>query len=322
MKLKKDEKFKLILGLGNKNIKSAIDTALLYTHAGVRFFDFAPEIYPDFIKALKKAGFKIEDFTLCVSVATLGDIHARKANIEEVVCSGCGLCEKRCPEGAILLNKKTKKYSVEFNKCIGCGMCKKISGCYAISFEYANREINALKTLLNNGFCPDMVEFHASISDKKQIIADFEDILSMFQGDISVCINRKLFPINETIELLSRMKNLYKAKNYDGDFIVQADGASMNGGAEDKNSTLECVLFAKELLEFSKTFGIKLIISGGTNINTPEIVLDNFTDEEDYPIIAYGTYARKIVSNLPHNKALANAKELVNKTAEISLAAL
>ncbi len=59
---------------------------------------------------------------------------------------------------------------------------------------------------MNNGFCPDMVEFHASISDKKQIIADFEDILSMFQGDISVCINRKLFPINETIELLSRMK--------------------------------------------------------------------------------------------------------------------
>lgn len=316
MKLRGENKFKLILGLGNKDTKSAIDTALLYAHAGVRFFDFAPEIYSDFIKALKKASFKVEDFTLCVSVAALGDIHARKANIEEIVCSGCGLCEKRCPEGAILLNKKTKKYSVEFNKCIGCGMCKKISGCYAISFEYANREINALKMLLNNGFCPDMVEFHASIPDKKQIIADFVDILSIFSGDISICINRKLFPVCETIELLTRMKNLYKAKNYDGNFIVQADGASMNGGAEDKNSTLECVLFAKELLEFSKTFGVKLIISGGTNINTPEIVSDNFADEEDYPIIAYGTYARKIVSNLSYNEALVRAKELFNKTVE------
>jgi len=88
----------------------------------------------------------------------------------------------------------------------------------------------------------------------------------------------------------------------------------MNGGAEDKNSTLECVLFAKELLEFSKTFGIKLIISGGTNINTPEIISDSFADVEDYPIIAYGTYARKIVSNVQKDVALLRAQELYNIT--------
>ena len=110
------------------------------------------------------------------------------------------------------------------------------------------------------------------------------------------------------------MKNLFKAANYDAEFLVQTDGASMNGGASDENSTLDCILFAEELLEFSKTFGLKLIISGGTNINTPEIIYDSFADVEDYPIIAYGTYARKIVSNVQKDVALLRAQELYNIT--------
>ncbi len=321
MKLRKDEKFKLILGLGNKDIKSAIDTALLYAHAGVRFFDFAPEIFIDFKKALKKAGFNTNDFTLCVSAAALGDIHGRKAKVSEVVCSGCGLCRGICPEGAMQIDKKTKKSSVEFKKCIGCGICKKTTSCYAISFEYANCEINALKQLVLNSKddfnMPDMVEFHAFIPDKKQIISDFRDIISFFKGDISICINRKQFPIDETIELLCQMKSIYNAENHDGGFYVQADGASMNGGAADEDSTLDCILFAEELLKFSKSFGIKLIISGGTNINTPDMASRQFDDEDDFPIIAYGTYARKIVSNLSHSEALIRAKELFDKTCKI-----
>lgn len=317
MKLKSNEKFKLILGLGNKDTKSAIDTALLYAKAGVRFFDFAPEIYPDFIKALKKTGFQASDFTLCVSAAVLGDIHGRKAKISDVVCSGCGLCAKNCPQNAINQDKKTKKSTIELKKCIGCGQCKKITGCYAISFDYANFEINTLKQLINQGYAPDMVEFHASIPDKKQIIADFKDILTIFKGDISVCINRRLFLIEETIELLVEMKNLFKAANYDAEFLVQTDGASMNGGASDENSTLDCILFAEELLEFSKTFGVRLILSGGTNINTPDMALNHFADGDDFPIIAYGTYARKIVSNLPQKEAYDAAKNLYEKTVSV-----
>ncbi len=314
MKLKDEEKFKLILGLGNKDTKSTINTVLLYAQAGVRFFDFAPEIYPDVIKALKKAGFNHNDFTLCVSIASSGDIHGRKANISDVICSGCELCMRDCPQDAILKNKKTKKCKIEVKKCIGCGQCKKNTNCYAISFEYANFEMDLLKQIINNGFMPDMVEFHASVPDKKQIITDFKDILTIFNGDISVCINRKLFEINESIKLLIELKNIYKAVNPDGKFAVQADGASMNGGAEGEDSTLECILFAQELLEFSKTNKVKVIISGGTNINTPDIVSNRFKNVSDFPIIAYGTYARKIVSNLPRNEALLAAENLFNKT--------
>ena len=57
MTLKINTKFKLILGLGNRDTKSAIDTALLYANVGVRFFDASPEILPQLGNALLKAGY-------------------------------------------------------------------------------------------------------------------------------------------------------------------------------------------------------------------------------------------------------------------------
>ena len=306
MTLKINTKFKLILGLGNRDTKSAIDTALLYANVGVRFFDASPEILPQLGNALLKAGYNRDEFILCASVPSLGDIHGRKANISSVVCSGCTLCSKDCPENAILKDKKTGKCSVDSKKCIGCGMCKKLTNCYAISFEYGNRELNCLQELIQSGFMLDMTEFHASISNKKQILKDFRDILSVFKGDISVCINRRQFPLEDTVKLLSELKRLFRLGNPDANFYVQADGASMNGGASGKDSTLECILFAKELVPY----GLDLIISGGTNINTPKMAKNAGID----PVIAYGTYARKIVSGVSKDTALLRAKELFFET--------
>lgn len=302
----KSTKFKLILGLGNKDIKSAIDTALLYAKAGVRFFDFAPEIIPEILNSFKGAGFNLEDFTICASVPTLGDIHGRKAVISDTICSSCGICRPLCPEGAIIIDNKTKKSKIDSKKCIGCGICKKTTNCYAISFEYGNQELQSLKNLVNAGVSLDMAELHASVSNKKQIVNDFKEILSFFKKDISVCLNRKQFPLDESVALLKELNRIYKNVNPDGNFFVQADGASMNGGAQDENSTLECILFAKEL----SPHGFNLIISGGTNLNTP-LALKNAGIS---PIVAYGTFARKLISGLSKEEALTKAKELVEIT--------
>lgn len=308
--MKNNQKFKLILGLGNKDIKSALDMALLYARAGVRFFDTAPEILPGLRKTLVKSGFKLDEFVFCVSVPSLGDIHGRKAKISEVVCAGCGLCAKNCLQGAISKDKKTAKYAVDEKKCIGCGVCRKVTNCYAVSFEYGNSEIEFLKTeLIDKGSGPDMVELHASIGDKNRIVEDFKLILSFFKGDISVCINRKQFPLEDTAALLKTLERLYIETGGQGQFYVQADGASMNGGAEDKDSTLECILFAKEL----SSFGFNLIISGGTNLETPDTVKEFGLDT----VIAYGSFARKIVLNETRNQALIKARELFTKTCGI-----
>ena len=74
----------------------------------------------------------------------------------------------------------------------------------------------------------------------------------------------------------------------------------MNGGADDEYSTLDCILFARELAHY----GFNMIISGCTNINTPKMLDEAGIDSISDIIIAYGTYARKIVSNVQKDVAL------------------
>ena len=42
-------------------------------------------------------------------------------------CVFCGLCAKKCPEGAITVNRAEKQWAIDSEKCVGCGMC--ISSC-------------------------------------------------------------------------------------------------------------------------------------------------------------------------------------------------
>ena len=38
-------------------------------------------------------------------------------------CIYCGICEKRCPTGAISVNKKDSTWSIDHFKCIQCDTC-------------------------------------------------------------------------------------------------------------------------------------------------------------------------------------------------------
>ncbi len=48
------------------------------------------------------------------------NLRSFKINVE--TCSGCTICSKKCPTGAIIGAKKTPHFIVE-DKCIGCGAC-------------------------------------------------------------------------------------------------------------------------------------------------------------------------------------------------------
>jgi NADH:ubiquinone oxidoreductase subunit F (NADH-binding)/ferredoxin len=58
----------------------------------------------------------------------------RKFVIDVNKCTGCTVCAKKCPTGAIIGAKKTQHFIVE-DKCIGCGACYEACKFEAISFS-------------------------------------------------------------------------------------------------------------------------------------------------------------------------------------------
>lgn len=48
-----------------------------------------------------------------------------KGHVENniVDCIFCGICEKRCPAGAISVNKADKTWSIDVFRCVQCGSC-------------------------------------------------------------------------------------------------------------------------------------------------------------------------------------------------------
>ena len=97
--------FKLILGLGNRSCEEIYETSKIYALAGCDMFDInASERAIEALKrALKDAG--REDALICISIGLEGDVHTRKAVVNEKKCSACAKCLKKCPCGAIVMKE-------------------------------------------------------------------------------------------------------------------------------------------------------------------------------------------------------------------------
>jgi ferredoxin len=49
----------------------------------------------------------------------------RTFTIDVEKCTGCTICSRKCPTGAIIGSKKTPHFIVD-SKCIGCGTCEEV----------------------------------------------------------------------------------------------------------------------------------------------------------------------------------------------------
>jgi len=282
--------FKLVCGAGNECTQEVEKLTELYSKAGAQVFDICAK--PEILKAAKSGILKsgiTNDRYICVSVGMKGDPHILKASISEK-CISCGKCSNICPQKAIVNNSVIKK------KCIGCTACLKICPSEAISLYETDIDLKqTLPELIDMGI--DCIELHATSEFDEDIWEKWDIINRLFEGIVSICIDRLNLGNKQ---VLSRLKKMLKPrKPYTT--IIQADGVPMSGSEDSYKTTLQAVAMA-EIIQ-NENLPVYTLISGGTNSKTSELAkLCNI----DYNGIAIGSYARKIVSKYINNKDFYN----------------
>ena len=69
------------------------------------------------------------------------------ARVDTDLCDGCGVCEKRCQTGAVIVSENGRKIStVDLNRCIGCGVCVPTCPQKAMSLQKKPAEIQPPQT--------------------------------------------------------------------------------------------------------------------------------------------------------------------------------
>lgn len=92
----------------------------------------SPKDIPDSVAQAKGAAAEV------LSLLAQGKVEIEPiiASVDEEVCSGCGLCEKMCPYGALALDGLERVMTVNRALCKGCGACAGICPSGAISLSH------------------------------------------------------------------------------------------------------------------------------------------------------------------------------------------
>jgi ferredoxin len=290
---------KLICGAGNEDLKEIERLCFVYTKAGFNMVDVSAksEVISAAYSGIIKAG-KINEVAICVSIGLQDDIHLSKAVITKQKCNLCNKCINVCPQEAIYT--EDDRMHVFDKKCIGCGKCIDICPNNAIiqDFKYKAPHTMLLQIISEKIDC---VEFHCSSSDKNLILDAWNKIKTIYNGQLSICLNRSKMGDDEILSLLHEMVT------GSNNIMLQADGKPMTGGKDDYTSNLQTVAFA-ELIK-SANIPAFLLLSGGTNSKTTEFAkLCNVHADG----VAMGSYARKLVKEYISSSEFWQNEELQN----------
>ena len=296
---------KLICGAANENIKEIEKLAFVFSKAGFNMIDVSAKC--DVISAakrgLKKAG-KENDTSVCVSVGLKDDIHLSKAVINRQKCSLCKKCIEICSQNALF--SEDEKIFVEEKKCIGCMKCAQVCENQAILNEHKYKTpYEMLLHVLSEDI--DCVEFHCTSADESLILDSFNKIKSIYNGLISICLDRSKLGDDRIINLLLKM-----TKETDN-IMIQADGKPMSGGCDDYNSTLQTVAFAQLLR--SSNINTYLVLSGGTNSKTTKLAKECDLNIEG---VALGSYARKLVKDFVNQEDIFENETAQNNAVKLA----
>ena len=282
--LKEKRCFKLVCGAGNEDAQEVEKLVALYSKAGCNLFDLSANL--DIIDAakrgLEKAGIK-EDRYICVSVGINGDPHVQKACINSDLCAKCGKCKIICPQQAVKENAEA--FKIDKSRCIGCGKCVSVCLNGAIQTKSESKNLKeVLPSLIEKGI--DCIELHASGKDELDVDEKWNDINSLYDGMLSICIDRSKLSNEDVLKRINKMLRVRKPYTT----IIQADGCPMSGGKDDYQTTLQAVAMA-EIID-NANLPVFIMLSGGTNSKTSELAK---LCEINCNGVAIGSFARQIV---------------------------
>lgn len=304
--------FKLVCGAGNEDAEEVEKLVTIYSLAGCQFFDLCakPEIVKAAKKGLENAGIN-ENRYICVSVGIDGDPHITKAYIDNEICIKCGICKDICPHDAIDNN-----IEIIETRCLGCHKCANSCPQKAIKMESKTIDYKeVLPNIIDLGI--DCIEFHAISTNEDDVDNKWAEIISMYDGILSISLDRSELGDKNLINRVSRMIKDRK----DFSTIIQADGIAMSGNDDEYGTTLQAIATA-QLFQNSK-LPVYIMMSGGTNTKSTELA--HLCGVKPH-CIAIGSYARKIVKEylnepdlLTNNNKLNEAVSVAKQLVEISL---
>ena len=288
-KLEKGQFFKLIMGVGNKDLSSIKKLAAIYASAGADMFDLTADenVFDSILEGLEFVKISQDDILFCVSFSIGKDVHGRKAYIDQKKCTKCKKCIKQCPHDAIYFEVEKNKVFIKEEKCIGCAKCD----CKAIS--YKKEEVNVLEKLsvLYPKYKIDCIEIHLSSfkKEEKELILNIKKKYPTLP--IGICVSRQNFSDKKELKLIKEIKEIIAPQK----LILQADGIAMSGGKDDLVTSLQAVANAN-VLQKEDVF---ILVSGGVNSKTKELAKLLSTKING---ISVGSYGRLLVKDELNNE--------------------
>ncbi len=304
--------FKIIAGAGNTNKEYIEKLIYVYALAGVRYFDLSADI--EVVRTVKKVLKDLRiDAYITVSYGISDDPHVSKVVIDTEKCSACGECLPMCEQNALYLEKTM---NVREDNCIGCARCVPMCQFDAMKMVSKPKLIKeTLPELVAEGI--DTVELHVSAEQENdEIINKWNDISSIYDGMLSLCIDRSHKSDTSLKKVI--LTAIEGRKPYTT--IIQADGCPMSGNDADPSTTLQALAIA-QIIERMK-IPVYLLMSGGTNNLTSKYAKEfNLS----YHGISMGSFARKAIKKYIDDPtffgntelvwgAIDKAKELINTT--------
>lgn len=295
--------FKLICGASYQHLPSIRNLALIYTLAGADCLDVSADkaVITSALEGIKvaqnlkflaeKKGYSLTSYPwLMVSVNDGEDPHFRKAYFDSNLCpSNCDRpCEKICPADAIKFNSQTQ--GLIESLCYGCGRCLPV--CPINIIEGKSHIVSTAEVLSWLKEYPiNAIEIHTQdghFNKFQQLWQKVKPYLSQLKLIAISC------PYTPTvIDYLHKLDRYIKPLSIP--LIWQTDGRPMSGDIGIGTTHL-CLKYAQQVKQAGLEGFIQL--AGGTNEYTVTKMLAENLGKETINGVAYGSKARKLVSNI------------------------